>query len=133
MIDQAPLLALVGQHPFAATLFVGVLASLGVIDCRTGRLPDRIVLPTLWVGLTLNAIGECFATASDAILGCVAGYGALWLICALHSCLRGRVAFGGGDLKLAAMIGAWLGIGSVPAVLLVAFVSGSCAGKATAP
>ena len=127
MIDQTLFFASVGEHPVAATMFVGVLASLGVIDWQTGRLPDRIVLPTLWSGLVLNACGECFATASDAILGCAAGYGALWLLCALHRCLRGSVAFGGGDLKLAAMIGAWLGIASIPAVLLVAFVSGSCA------
>ena len=114
-------------HPLATAVFVVVLAGLGVIDWHTGRLPDRIVLPMLWAGLTLNALGAGFAGSSDAILGAATGYATLWLISSAYWCWRGNAAFGGGDLKLAAMIGAWLGVAGVPAALFVAFLSGTCA------
>lgn len=105
--------------------FLAVLVALSVIDLRTRRLPSAIVLPTLWAGLVLNA-GHVFTTPEDAILGAVAGYGSLWLLGAAYS-VRRPAAFGGGDLKLCAMIGAWFGVQAVPATLLVAFVAGTCA------
>lgn len=105
--------------------FLAVLAVLSAIDLRTRRLPSAIVLPTLWAGLVLNA-GHVFTTPEDAILGAVAGYGSLRLLGAAYS-IRRPAAFGGGDLKLCAMIGAWFGVQAVPATLLVAFVAGTCA------
>jgi leader peptidase (prepilin peptidase)/N-methyltransferase len=108
----------------AAALFLLALLTLSLIDLRIQRLPDKIVLPMLGAGLAANA-GALFTSPLDAILGAVAGYGSLWLLAALYS-FRTPGAFGGGDLKLAAMIGAWLGASALPLVLLVAFVSGTC-------
>lgn len=112
-------------RPAAVGGLLLVLLWLSVIDLRIRRLPDRIVLPALWAGLLLNAAGV-FTTAADAVLGAACGYGALWLL-ALPWRLRGLAAFGGGDLKLAAMIGAWVGASLLPSALLVAFVGGSLA------
>lgn len=112
----------------AGSGFVAVLAWLSAIDLRSRRLPDRIVLPTLWAGLVLNAISGAFTSAGDAVLGAAAGYSTLWLVSAVYAIRGGdRAAFGGGDLKLAAAIGAWIGLEALPATLLVAFVSGTCA------
>jgi len=112
----------------AEACFLAVLAALSVIDFRIRRLPDRVVLPTLWAGLVLNAAGA-FTTPAQAVLGAAAGYLSLWLLAALYGLRAGRevAAFGGGDLKLAAAIGAWFGLDALPAALLVAFVAGSCA------
>ena len=108
--------------------FVAVLTLLSVIDLRTRRLPDPVVLPALWAGLLLNAGCSLFAAPPDAVLGAAAGYGALWLLSAAYGPRsRAGAAFGGGDLKLAAMIGAWLGVEAMPAALLVAFTSGTLA------
>jgi len=113
----------------AEACFLAVLAALSVVDLRTRRLPDRIVLPTLWAGLVLNAGGAAFATPAAAVLGAAVGYLSLWLLSATYALRAGRrcAAFGGGDLKLSAMIGAWFGVQAVPAALLVAFVAGTCA------
>ena len=110
-------------RPASLALFLGALATLSVIDMRVQRLPDKIVLPMLWLGLGLNA-GGLLTSPTDAILGALCGYLSLWLLSTLYS-FRRRAAFGGGDLKLAAMLGAWLGATSVPATLLVAFSAGS--------
>lgn len=108
--------------------FLMVLGVLSMIDLRIGRLPDRIVLPTLWAGLVLNA-GAAFTTPADAVLGAAAGYLSLRLLAAAYRLISDKdvAAFGGGDFKLAATIGAWLGVRGVPASLLVAFAAGSCA------
>ncbi len=111
----------------ASAGFVGSLLLLGVIDFRTRRLPDRIVIPTLWAGLVLNAGYGAFATPAQAILGAAGGYLALWSLAFAYRLRRSGAAFGRGDFKLAAMIGAWLGMQALPAVLLAAFVSGTCA------
>lgn len=107
--------------------FLGVLAWLSVVDVRIRRLPDRIVLPTLWAGLTLNAAFSLMAEPAEAVLGAAGGYAALRALAAAWSLRRPDVAFGGGDLKMAAMIGAWLGASALPVVLGVAFVAGSLA------
>ena len=108
--------------------FLAVLAALSAVDLRTRRLPDRIVLPTLWAGLLLNAF-SVLTPAADAALGAVCGYGSLWLLSALWAIPSGQrgAAFGGGDLKMATMIGAWVGAAALPVVLLVAFAAGTLA------
>ena len=107
--------------------FCAVLIVLSVIDFRTGRLPDRFVLPTLWAGLLLNTTAVALVPAADAILGVAAGYVSLHVLCLAAQPRYGTACFGGGDLKLAAAIGAWLGVDSIPAVLLIAFLSGTLA------
>ena len=108
-----------------AAILIGALILLSVIDFRTRRLPDRIVLPMLWAGLVLNAWAGAFAHARGSVLGAAAGYLALQLLSLAWAWRRRGPAFGGGDFKLTAMIGAWVGISALPAVLFVAFVSGT--------
>ena len=111
----------------AGCALLAVLLLLSVIDLRTRRLPNAIVLPTLWAGLLLNTCG-LFTQPADAILGAVAGYGSLWTLSQVHGLRRrGGPAFGGGDLKLAAAIGAWFGLLAVPPALLIAFTAGTLA------
>lgn len=111
----------------AGAALLAVLLLLSLIDLQTRRLPDRIVLPALWAGLLANAFG-LFVEPSEAILGAAGGYLALYGLSKLYRLRPGAPrAFGGGDLKLAAMLGAWLGLRSVPFALLVAFLSGTLA------
>ena len=111
----------------AGTAFLLVGAVLCIIDIRTQRLPDRIVLPTLWTGLLLNTFG-LFTAPADAVLGAAAGY-LLLRVPSLAYGLRhaGRAGFGGGDVKLSAAVGAWFGVQGVLVALLVAFLAGTCA------
>ena len=114
-------------HDLCVAGFTAALLILSLFDLKTGRLPDRIVLPSLWVGLLLNSSSAAFVSASDAIVGAAAGYCVLRVLAITYQLRRAGPAFGRGDMKLAAMIGAWLGVGALPSVFFVAFVSGTAA------
>lgn len=110
----------------ALSVFAVLSGVLAVVDARTRRLPDAIVLPggaavVLLLGAAALAIGE---PARLAAIG--GGAVAAFAVClALH--LARPAAFGGGDVKLAALCGAVLGWGGFEAVasgLALAFLAG---------
>lgn len=94
------------------------LLVLAVIDWETGHLPDTLTITGLWVGLLLS-IQEYLVPPTDAILGAAIGYVSLWLVNAVYTYLRGQNGIGRGDFKLLAMLGAWLGAGSIPMILAI--------------
>lgn len=122
----APLLSVVCVWRFgvtgasaAAIFFICVLLALAWIDAETGFLPDSLTLPLLLAGLLINAWGA-FVFLSDALIGALAAYLVLWCLCRVFLWLRGVQALGGGDLKLLAALGAWLGWMALPSLLLIA-------------
>ncbi|MFJ6530962.1 prepilin peptidase [Microbacterium sp. NPDC091662] len=90
------------------TALIGVGAWLIVIDIRTHRLPNRIVLPTLASLLVLGAIDALCAGESGPFLRALLG---MLLLGGFYAVLRAisRAGMGGGDVKLAAVIGLVLG------------------------
>lgn len=87
---------------------VGVGAWLLVIDAQTHRLPNRIVLPTLAASLALVGVDALVTQRGGALVGAFAGMlllGGFYLV--LRAMSRGGI--GGGDVKLAALIGLVLG------------------------
>ncbi len=102
----------------AAIIYIQVLLALAWIDAETGLLPDILSLSLLWLGLLVNLYGA-FTALPDAVVGAVAGYLALWIVCQAFFLLTGRVGMGHGDFKLLAAMGAWLGWMSLPWVLLI--------------
>ncbi|MBM3389707.1 MAG: prepilin peptidase [Betaproteobacteria bacterium] len=99
------------------------LATMALIDWDTTWLPDALTLPLLWSGLVVAALGWTLPL-SDAIWGSVWGYLGLWVVVAVFERIVGQEAMGGGDLKLLAALGAWLG----PAALLPLVFIASCLG-----
>ena len=87
---------------------IGIGGWLAVIDARTHRLPNRIVLPTLGVLIALAAV-DALATGRSAEL--VRALLGMLILGAFYAVLRGisRAGMGGGDVKLAALIGLVLG------------------------
>lgn len=85
-----------------------VAARLAAIDVRTHRLPDRIVLPTLATLLVLIAVDALVTHERAPLLR--AGCGLL-ILGGFYAALRlfSRDGMGGGDVKLAAVIGLVLG------------------------
>ena len=69
-------------------------------------------------------------TPTDAILGAVAGYLALWAIFHGHRLVTGREGMGYGDFKLLALLGAWLGWQALPVIILLSSLVGAVAGIA---
>ncbi|MFF7292930.1 prepilin peptidase [Microbacterium sp. NPDC008134] len=108
-------------------LLLGIGGWLLVIDARTHRLPDRIVLPTL-AGLLLLALVDALATGDRApsiraLLGMIV-LGGFYALLRLLS----RSGMGGGDVKLAAVIGvvlAWHGWTALAVGAASAFVLGA--------
>ncbi len=107
--------------------FAITLLTLSLIDLKHFVLPDALTLPLLWAGLLANIWGY-FAPLQDAVIGAVLGYMSLWVIYWSFKLLRGKEGLGYGDFKLNAAIGAWLGWQALPAVVLIAAISGLCAG-----
>ena len=103
----------------AVMLFVCALLTLSLIDIDHQVLPDLLVLPLLWTGLLFNSL-SLFVDLHLAVFGAVAGYLVLWLSCQAHHILTGRAGMGHGDFKLFAAIGAWLGVQTLPWVLVMA-------------
>ena len=109
--------------PLLATLFLmAMLLRLGVIDLQSRRLPNELTLPLLVMGLILNGYLEG-GLPSAAIAGALAGFAAFWLIGTVYFRLRGVDGLGLGDAKLLAAAGAWLGLESLPVLVLLAAVA----------
>jgi leader peptidase (prepilin peptidase)/N-methyltransferase len=86
----------------------GIGVWLLVIDARTHRLPNRIVLPALAVLLALVGIDALVSGQSGPLIGGVIG---MLVLGGIYAVLRAtsRGGIGGGDVKLAAVIGLVLG------------------------
>jgi leader peptidase (prepilin peptidase)/N-methyltransferase len=104
-----------------------VALALALIDWDTTLLPDSLNAPLLWGGLIASALGWTIPLP-DALWGAVAGYMSLWLVAEGFRVLTGQVGMGGGDLKLLAAIGAWLGWQLLLPVVLLASVVGALVG-----
>ncbi|WP_288873860.1 A24 family peptidase [uncultured Microbacterium sp.] len=87
---------------------LGVGAWLTVIDVRTHRLPNRIVLPTLAGLLALAVVDALVAGRSASLVRALLG---MVILGGLYAGLRAisPAGMGGGDVKLAAVIGLVLG------------------------
>ena len=111
---------LLNLRDFMATLVLGImLVQLIVIDLRSFRLPDRLTLPLIALGLVLSAwrIGDW---PVQALIGAGLGYGLFRIIGDLFYRARGVEGLGRGDAKLLAAAGAWLGPLALPMVVLLA-------------
>jgi leader peptidase (prepilin peptidase)/N-methyltransferase len=114
-------------HPLPLALFTAVfgwwLFLLAALDIEHQWLPDRLTLPLIPAGLAIAWLGAG-PPLDERLIGAVAGYIALALIAFLYRRLRGREGLGGGDPKLFAAIGAWLGWQWLPFVMLGAGLLG---------
>jgi leader peptidase (prepilin peptidase)/N-methyltransferase len=119
----------VSLQTVGALLLVWSLIALAFIDLDTTLLPDSLTLPLLWLGLLFN-LGGHFASLPDAVIGAMAGYGALWSVYWLFKLATGKEGMGFGDFKLLAAIGAWLGWQLLPVTLLLSSVVGAAIGVA---
>jgi leader peptidase (prepilin peptidase)/N-methyltransferase len=111
----------------AALAFTWMIIPLCVIDYDEQLLPDCITLPLLWAGLALS-LADIFIDSQASILGAMSGYLCLWLVYHLFKLATGKEGMGYGDFKLLAAIGAWVGWGALPVVILFSSVVGAITG-----
>jgi len=112
-------------------LFLAFSASLVVItfiDLQHKIIPDVISLPGILVGLCFSVLGFTGVQWHESLLGMLAGGGCLFLVGLLFEWITGKEGMGGGDVKLLAMIGAWMGWRGLPYIVLISSLTGALVG-----
>jgi leader peptidase (prepilin peptidase)/N-methyltransferase len=110
-----------------AFVFTAALLLITFIDFDHRFIPDEVSLPGIVVGLAASFLPGGVAPL-DAFGGVLLGGGVLWAVAWGYERLTGVEGMGYGDVKLLAMMGAFLGWQAIPAVLVVASITGSVAG-----
>jgi leader peptidase (prepilin peptidase)/N-methyltransferase len=105
--EAAPLVAALLEL-VAFLWLAGASVALAIIDVEHHRLPDAIVLPSYAVGLVLLGTSSALSGEWDALLRGVVGLAALFVFY-LALALVKPGAMGLGDVKLAGVLGLWLG------------------------
>jgi leader peptidase (prepilin peptidase)/N-methyltransferase len=109
-------------------IFAALLIALFWTDLETQRLPNELTLPGVVIGCAFSLLGPPGPAAS--LLGAALGGGILLGIRWLWWRMSGVEAMGLGDVKMLAMIGAFLGWQQVWLVLLLASLAGALVGFA---
>lgn len=96
------------------------------VDIERREIPDEISIPGIFVGILLMMLVNygsprmLLDSALNSILGAIVGWGSMFLLAVVGELIFRKEALGGGDMKLMAMIGAFLGW---KLVLLTFFIS----------
>jgi leader peptidase (prepilin peptidase)/N-methyltransferase len=108
-------------------IFVAALIVITFIDLDHQIIPDVISLP----GIPFFCIGAVFfmgLTVWESLLGILIGGGCLFAIAFGYEVITKREGMGGGDIKLLAMLGAFLGWKSLFFILFVSSLLGAVIG-----
>jgi leader peptidase (prepilin peptidase)/N-methyltransferase len=108
-------------------LFCAALIVIIWIDVHHQIIPDVISLPGIGVGLIFSFFST-FISWQDSLIGLLAGGGVFYAIALIYLLLRKQDGMGGGDIKLLAMIGAFLGWQSLPFIIFMSSITGSVVG-----
>ncbi len=109
-------------------LFSALLVVVGT-DLSHQIIPDAVTLPGVLVGL-LGAVTVLPVGWVNALLGILIGGGILWALAWISPYLFGKEGMGGGDIKLLAMIGAFLGWKPALLTIMVGSLTGALIGIA---
>ena len=107
--------------------FVAALIVITVIDLYHQIIPDVISLPGIGVGLLASLLIPQI-TLFNSLIGILLGGGSLFIVATFYQWLFKREGMGGGDIKLLAMIGAFLGWKAVLFTILLSSLIGSVTG-----
>jgi leader peptidase (prepilin peptidase)/N-methyltransferase len=108
-------------------VFTGALLVVIVIDFRHKIIPDSISLPGIGIGFACSFINPVITWQQSAI-GLLIGGAVLFAVAGGYYLITRREGMGGGDIKLLAMIGAFLGWQSLPFVVFGSSILGAVAG-----
>jgi leader peptidase (prepilin peptidase)/N-methyltransferase len=89
-------------------LFGTILLGIAMTDVREYIIPNEFTLGGLAIGLLFSLAGGV-ASVGAALLGAAVGFGVLWLVGTAGTWVFKEDAMGGGDIKMMAMVGSFLG------------------------
>ncbi|MBN2808916.1 MAG: prepilin peptidase [Deltaproteobacteria bacterium] len=110
-----------------ALLLISLLIPITFIDLEHQIIPDRFSL----TGIVLGLAGAWWWGPMpwwESGLGAFLGWFSLWLVASVYYYATGREGMGGGDLKLLAMLGAFLGYKALLPIILLSSLSGAVIG-----
>jgi leader peptidase (prepilin peptidase)/N-methyltransferase len=118
----------------ALFIFCSALVVITFIDLEHQIIPDIISLP----GIPLGFISSFFISDlyregtllgwKSSLIGVAVGGGSLWFVAGVYQLITEKEGMGGGDIKLLAMMGAFLGWPAIPFVIFVSSLIGSVIG-----
>lgn len=103
-------------HSIALWATVTLVTAAAVIDLRTSRIPNRLVLPSLVAGLAAGAT-HGWMGLSRSLMGVLVAAVLPGIFCYLGG-------MGMGDVKLCAAVGAWVGPSQVLRALMMTGICG---------
>lgn len=112
---------------FYALVLVWACIALFMIDVDHMLLPDAIVIPWIWIGLSAGYL-EIFTSIQSSFVGAIAGYFLFAIPAWIYAMMTGREAMGVGDFKLMSLFGAWLGWQMLPLIFLISSIAAAIAG-----
>ncbi len=108
-------------------IFCAALVVIIWIDIHHQIIPDVISLPGIILGFLFSFINTA-VTWKSSLIGLLVGGGVLYVIALFYFLIRKQDGMGGGDIKLLAMLGAFLGWQSLPFIILVSSFTGTIGG-----
>ena len=113
---------------FASKLFLFTsLMVIFFIDIKHQLISDVITLPGIAVGLTFSLLSKS-PSFLDSVIGLIAGGGFFYLVALAGDKIFKKESMGGGDIKLAAMLGAFLGWQKILLIFFLASFLGALVG-----
>ncbi len=111
-------------------LFAAALIIITFIDLDYQIIPDIISIPGIFLGIGASFFIPIMSWF-ESLFGILIGGGFLLLVAIGYKWLTGREGMGGGDIKLIAMVGAWLGWKAIPFILFSSSLIGVLIGGGT--
>ncbi len=98
----------VSVQALAGALFCTILLGIGITDARHYLIPDEFTWGGLGLGLALSLVGG-WQGFLQAVIGAAVGFGLLYAVGEAGRRLFKEEAMGGGDIKMMAMVGSFVG------------------------
>jgi leader peptidase (prepilin peptidase) / N-methyltransferase len=97
-----------GVEALRGAAFGTLLLGIAMTDARAYIIPDEFSIGGLVLGVLFALVAgrQAFGTA---LLGAAVGFGLLWIVAVAGEWVFKQEAMGGGDIKMMAMVGAFLG------------------------